>query len=561
MLWAQPKQLRIRKPKLLKLEGKNLLLRIHTFHVVLLSHGCEGSTPNAILEGVFDKATELTKYCISDVECDGMENYSIFNHFVESATVMDLVPECRSKIAPDMPGFTCGSDPTLRTGTKIVVRGVPETNFENDNRQVKLLKTDSYDGLEDALNGQSECPDHDGNHCATINHFNDGCNSAEVVNGLAVFNDPFHQPGCKPNVTNIASNGSMMEEYKLYLGYDDLIDSEYGTKSDSHKVYEISCKIAKIGSVDDEVIVEQQGGHVGGDKTIETDFFIEKYFGDITDENTRRSLNDTEVIPFSPNADSNDRFQFRIWSDHPEEYVHLETCSLSLSDGSFNKEFIKDGCIQDGSKRYFGNKARISRTNEDWFNMHPLLRIGSCKSTWQIDCTVASCKRGLDVTSPENFCKAGDQCADRYTATFMGTNARRRRSEDGSTSDDSSPPEAHVKSNIVHPCFFVDKKTPRYCVDTKTCWTLQQCAAAFPNDFPQESIPEPGPDSDLELHQIMEEFEAAVQEHIQKKLTENQEVAHDHIMASIRDNANRVLDSKQTFEDAVEEIIRLINTL
>ena len=59
----------------------------------------------------------------------------------------------------------------------------------------------------------------------------------------------------------------------------------------------------------------------------------------------------------------------------------------------------------------------------------------------------------------------------------------------------------------------------------------------------------------------MEEFEAAVQEHIQKKLTENQAVAHDHIMASIRDNANRVLDSKQTFEDAVEEIIRLINTL
>ena len=497
-----------------------------------------------------------------------MPNYSIFNHFVEleteeSRTEMVLVPECRIG-APDMPGFTCGSDSSL-SGSKIVVRGVPETDFGNDNRQVKLLKTYRYKDLPNNL--QSECPNHEENDCATIDHFSDGC-STDVVNGLAVFKNPFHQPGCEPNVTDSESNGSLMEEYKLYLGYDDLIDPILGLKSDSHKVYEISCKIAKIGSVNDTVVVEQVDGTERWNKTMETDFYIEKYFGDIANESTR--LNDTEVIPFKPNANSNDRFRFKIWSDHSEEYVHLETCSLSQSrwiqDGfvtSFDEEFIKDGCVLDRFKPYFENKARDFKINEDWFNMRPLLQIGSCKSTWQIDCTVASCKRGLDVTSPafENFCKPDDQCADRYTTTFLGTNARGKRSADGSTSNDSSPPEAHVKSNIRHPCFYVDEQTPQYCVDTQTCWTLQQCAAAFPNDFPQESIPEPGPDSDSELHEIMEEFEAAVQEHIQKKLTENQAVAHDHIMESIRDNANRVLDSKQTFEDAVEEIIRLINTL
>ena len=484
-----------------------------------------------------------------------MENYSIFNHFVGLANAeMVLVPECRSISAPDMPGFTCGSDPDLRNGTKIVVRGVPETHNKNDNRQVKLLKSDQYTDLSTALDGQSECPNHEDNYCATIDHFNDGCASTKVVDGFAVFSDPFHQPGCEPNVTDIVSNDSLMEEYKLYLGYDDLIDSDLGLKFDSHKVYEISCKIAKIGSVDDEVVVEQVGGHVDHEDSIKTNFYIEKYFG-----NERRPMNDTEIIPFSPNADPSDRFHFKIWSDHPEEYVHLETCSLSLSDGSFDKEFINDGCVLFPS--YFGNEDRESRANEDWFSMRPLLKIGSCKSTWQIDCTVSSCKRGLDDTSPvyEKFCKPDDECADRYTAPFLATNARRRRST--SVADNSTPDEAHVKSNLVHPCFYVDEQNTQYCVDIQTCWTLQQCAAAFPNDFPQVSFPESDPESDLELHQIMEEFEAAVQEHIQKKLTENQAVAHGHIMASIRDNANRVLDSKQTFEDAVEEIIRLINTL
>ena len=46
---------------------------------------------------------------------------------------------------------------------------------------------------------------------------------------------------------------------------------------------------------------------------IKTNFFIEKYFGDITDEKDRKLIEN--VIPMVPNADPNKQIQFKIWSD------------------------------------------------------------------------------------------------------------------------------------------------------------------------------------------------------------------------------------------------------
>ena len=452
-----------------------------------------------------------------------------------------------------MPGFTCGSDPTLRIGAKIVVRDVPDTGYNSDDRKVKLLKNEDYEDLKSDLATQTDCPNH-GNQCETIGRFSDGCASSDNVDGFVIFNNPFNQADCEPSITYTGSveNGTYIEERQLYLGYDDLVHSVdgLGTKIGSHKVYEISCKINKIGEVDVEVEVEQVNSHHDNEDHIDTNFFVNKYFGN---GSTRRRLNDNEVIPFSPNSNSNDRFQFKIWSDHPDEYVHLETCSLSFVDPrtgqSLTKEFINDGCVKDDFQFLFSNEDRISATNEDWFNMRTMVAIGSCKSTWRIDCTVVSCNRDLD------HCKPGDECAERYTAAFMRTNARKRRYARNA----SSPAEIHVVSNLVHPCFYVHEHNPLYCADlpVHTCWSLQQCAAAFPNDFPQVPIDD---DSDVVsgLHQIMEEFEAAIQQHIEQRMSENK-FAHEHIMASIRDNANRVLDNQQTFDEAIEEIIRLIN--
>ena len=515
----------------------------------LFSQGCGNDSPNAIFVG-----GQSPYLCISDAECE-KNGHSIFNHFDTSESGTVLVPECRSIDAPPMPGFTCGYDPSLRTGTKIVVQDVARINETgiSDQRQVKLLKREHYEDLKSDLATQTDCPDH-GNQCDTIDHFSDGCASPEIVDGFVIFEDPFHQPECAPLITYTGNteSGTLIEERQLYLGYDDLVHSmgSIDIKVASHKVYEISCKINKIGEVEDDVTVGQDGSIVDEEDLIDTNFFIEKYF---VKNSTQRALDDDEIIPFSPNANQNDRFQFKIWSDHPDEYVHLETCSLSLVDPStgqstgFTEEFINDGCVKEGFQFFFSNGDRIPATNEDWFDMRPILGIGSCKSTWKIDCTVASCNRSLD------HCEPGDECADRYTASFMATNARKRRSEHNA----SSPAENHVVSNLVHPCFYVDEHNTRYCVDVQTCWSLQQCAAAFPNDFPQVTIGT-DPDADPGLHQIMEEFEAAIQEHIEQRMSENQ-LAHEHIMASIRDNANRVLDNQQTFDDAIEEIIRLIN--
>ena len=61
----------------------------------------------------------------------------------------------------------------------------------------------------------------------------------------------------------------------------------------------------------------------------------------------------------------------------------------------------------------------------------------------------------------------------------------------------------------------------------------------------------------------MKEFEEAVKEHIEEAIasTPSPSNAHEQIMKSIQDNASRVMDAKQSFDDAVEAIIESIKTL
>ena len=456
-----------------------------------------------------------------------------------------------------MPGFTCGSDPTLRTNTKIVVPGISKTGYDNDHREIKILKYGRYSSLKSDLAAQSSCPDHGtAATCPNIEHFFDGCGGVVNADGLVIFTNPFNQAKCMPKVTDHKENDSWVEEHKIYVGYDDLVDTLAGgleVRKDIHKIYEVSCKITKTGDVGTDIKTVLSTENEDVEDSIDTNFYIQKFFGDITDVSTRIELTETDVIPFSPNANRNDRFQFKIWSDHEHEYVHLETCKLTLEgDDDFEQEFINDGCVTDDWKAYFANEYRTQKINEDWFNMRPLLI--NCKSKWHIDCTVASCKRGLESTNYgayEQFCKAGDKCEARYTPGFMDANARKRRSPDGSEEPDV-PAEDHVELDLVHPCYYVDEQNPEYCVNADTCWSLEQCTAAFPDDY-----------SDSELDDIMSEFKKALQEHIDDVLssTESPIDTHDHIMESIRDNASRVMEAKQTFEDAVNAIIESINNL
>ena len=61
--------------------------------------------------------------CISDSDCLNMQDEKnvIFNHFYENSDgELQLIAECRSIAADPTPGFTCGNDPTLRTGTEVI---------------------------------------------------------------------------------------------------------------------------------------------------------------------------------------------------------------------------------------------------------------------------------------------------------------------------------------------------------------------------------------------------------------------------------------------------------
>ena len=112
--------------------------------------------------------------------------------------------------------------------------------------------------------------------------------------------------------------------------------------------------------------------------------------------------------------------------------------------------------------------------------------------------------------------------------------------------------EFEVAIDLVHPCFYVDEIVYEYCVNEHTCWTLEQCTAAFPDDFVNS-----------EFDQIMKEFEEAVKEHIEEAIssTPSPNNARDQIMKSIQDNASQVIEAKQSFDDAVEAIIESIKTL
>ena len=99
----------------------------------VLAAGCDvkGLRPNAFEGG-----------CISDEVCNGIPGHRIFNHFnfasvenVQQNRTLELVPECRQINANPTPGFSCGTDTRLQTGTEVIIPNVPETGYAFDNRE------------------------------------------------------------------------------------------------------------------------------------------------------------------------------------------------------------------------------------------------------------------------------------------------------------------------------------------------------------------------------------------------------------------------------------------
>ena len=196
-----------------------------------LNAGCskDGLKPNAFQNG-----------CISDDVCNKMENYRIFNHFYYStdSEELTLVPECRKIDADITAGFACGTDTQLKHGSEVVIPDVPETDFISDDRSVKLLKTTRFASVKAALGLHCE-EIFDDPTCITVNHFEDGCESTLAnVNGYTVFKNFFTVPGCEAERTEHHDDAGWIEEYKIFVGYDDLVRTLRGKEItlDVHKV-------------------------------------------------------------------------------------------------------------------------------------------------------------------------------------------------------------------------------------------------------------------------------------------------------------------------------------
>ena len=292
--------------------------------------------------------------------------------------------------------------------------------------------------------------------------------------------------------------------------------------------------------------------NVIADDSIETKFEIEKYWGDVTkDISTLTPI--TETIPMRPNSNLNDRVLFKISSNHPEEYVHLEQCELSEvnEDGILigTETFITDGCVDPDYREYVKNSDRTQFTNEDVFNMRPFLY--GCKTKWHIKCKTASCKRGLEKDNKEAFnahCSISNTCPRNYETSFLNLDAissRKRRSI-----EDTSVDEAIVETILEHPCYNVNAEQPTHC-SNGVCWNLSECAAAFPKDYPNYS---PTSDENAKLNTIISLLKDLFADH----MNENDKNDEEKMANEIENQADFVLTAVQTAEDGIEKLKEIV---
>ena len=316
-----------------------------------------------------------------------------------------------------------------------------------------------------------------------------------------------------------------------------------------------------MGEVTDDITIQKIDANEDVEDSLKTNFFIEKYFGDVTDISTRRVI--TDVIPLRPDANPNEKVQFKIWSDHHEEYVHLEECELIQEDANGNvvyqQTFMRDGCVEDDWENFIDNSPIRSSptTNEDWFNMRPL--VVGCKTKWHIKCKTASCKRGLETENIDAFnayCSVSNTCPNRsYLASFLNpphTNVHGRKRRQA-IEDVEEVDEAIVEVTVTHPCYDVDTENPKNCIGD-ICWTLAECAAAFPADYPDYE-----PDSeDAKLDEIIATIRDLFEDHIEEIQDAGDEDDEDGFMNEVANQARAVLDATHTIEDVVDKLLKSI---
>ena len=109
---------------------------------------------------------------------------------------------------------------------------------------MKLLRKDKYGSIVTGLNSQHLCSNEPGNYtCDFINQFSDGCNSPfNSTDGFTNFTDFFSVDGCEPEVTDHLEADGWVEEFKVFIGYDDLTYTLPGLQEVALDVHKVSVR-------------------------------------------------------------------------------------------------------------------------------------------------------------------------------------------------------------------------------------------------------------------------------------------------------------------------------
>jgi len=145
------------------------------------------------------------------------EKNLIFNHFHENSNgELQLIAECRSKDDEPTPGFTCGNDPTLRTGTEVFI---PKRIVQRrrDERKTTILQPEKHLMLQALLGKHSNCP-LTGGQCDPIKLFNESTCEGIELNDLVHFPNAFNYgENCMPVDQDNHDTNGWIETKTVYV--------------------------------------------------------------------------------------------------------------------------------------------------------------------------------------------------------------------------------------------------------------------------------------------------------------------------------------------------------
>ena len=124
--------------------------------------------------------------------------------------------------------------------------------------------------------------------------------------------------------------------------------------------------------------------------------------------------------------------------------------------------------------------------------------------------------------------------------------------------------ENTVEVKVFHPCFYVNTTTTVFCPDQNTCWSLDQCAAQYPDDYPNyvsSPAPKKETNDDVALDGIIETIKDLLVDHIEEIKNADEVDEETVFLKKVTDQAKSVLVATHSIEEMVEQLIDQVDTM